>query len=119
MKETSQAVRQMERSGIREVFDLASTIPDAIHLEMGEPDFPTPPHVVEAAGRAAAAGYTKYTPNAGIPLLREALSDKIQSTNGVDASPDRVLVTTGAIAALYGSFLTLCDPGDQVLIADP
>lgn len=119
MKPPARAMRQMDRSGIREVFDLANTIPGAIHLEMGEPDFPTPPHIAEAANRAAVDGHTKYTPNAGIPDLREALADKMTVRNGIEAEPDRVVVTPGAIAALYCSFLALCDPGDQVLIPDP
>lgn len=119
MREPSSAIRQMGRSGIREIFDLANTIPDAIHLEMGEPDFPTPTNVVEAAHRAGLAGVTKYTPNAGIRELREALADKISTRNGVEAAADRVVVTPGAIAAIFSSFLALCDPGDQVLIPDP
>lgn len=119
MRDPSQTVRRMGRSGIREVFDLANTIPGAIHLEMGEPNFPTPSHVVEAAAAAAASGHTKYTPNAGIPALRQALADKVVHRNGLDATADRMVVTPGAIAALYGSFLALCDPGDQVLIPDP
>jgi aspartate/methionine/tyrosine aminotransferase len=109
----------MGRSGIREVFDLANTIPAAIHLEMGEPDFPTPAHVVEAAHRAGLSGITKYTPNAGIPELREALAHKISTRNGFDADADGVVVTPGAIAAIFSSFLALCDPGDEVLIPDP
>lgn len=109
----------MGRSGIREIFDLATTIPDAIHLEMGEPDFPTPGNVVEAAHRAALAGVTKYTPNAGLAELREAAAEKISTRNGVEATADRVMVTPGAIAAVFSAFLALCDPGDQVLIPDP
>lgn len=119
MRPPSSAIQQMGRSGIREIFDLANTIPGAIHLEMGEPDFPTPPNVIEAAHRAGLAGITKYTPNAGIPELREALADKISTRNGVEASAERVVVTPGAIAAIFASFLALCDPGDQVLIPDP
>jgi aspartate aminotransferase len=119
MKEPSEAIRRWERSGIRQMFDLANTIPDAIHLEMGEPDFATPDHVVEAAARAAGNGHTKYTPNAGIADLREALADKVARRNGLDSSPERILVTPGAIAALYASFLVTCDPGDQILIPDP
>jgi aspartate aminotransferase len=119
VKAPSSAIQQMGRSGIREIFDLANTIPNAIHLEMGEPDFPTPAHVVEAAHRASLAGITKYTPNAGIRELREALAHKISMRNGVEADADRVVVTPGAIAAIFSSFLVLCDPGDQVLIPDP
>ncbi|MEX1134809.1 MAG: pyridoxal phosphate-dependent aminotransferase [Acidimicrobiia bacterium] len=109
----------MNRSGIREFFDLANRIPDAIHLEMGEPDFATPEHIRDAAARAANDGYTRYTPNAGIPQLREAIARKLEARNGIDASPDQVVVTPGAIAALYGTVMALCDPGDEILISDP
>ncbi|MGA7271054.1 MAG: pyridoxal phosphate-dependent aminotransferase [Acidimicrobiia bacterium] len=119
MKSPSAAVRGLDRSGIREVFDLANTIPGAIHLEMGEPDFATPAHVCEAAAQAAIDGYTKYTPNAGLPALREALAEKIVTRNGLDAGAERILVTPGAIASLFAAFLALCDKGDQVLIPDP
>lgn len=119
MRPPSSAIQQMGRSGIREVFDLANTIPGAIHLEMGEPDFPTPANIVEAAHRAGLAGVTKYTPNAGIPELRQALAEKISTRNHVEADAGRLVVTPGAIAGLFSSFLALCDPGDQVLIPDP
>lgn len=115
----SQSIRQMERSGIREIFDLANTIPDAIHLEMGEPNFPTPPHVIEAAAAAAHAGRTKYTPNAGIPELRAAVAHKVSHRNGLRADAEQIVITPGAIAALYGTLLALCDPGDEILIPDP
>jgi len=67
----------MPRSGIREVMDAAWGRPGVIHLEVGEPDFATPAHVVEAAHRAVAAGATHYTPTAGVPELRERLADKM------------------------------------------
>ncbi len=119
MKSPARAIRRMRRSGIREVFDLASTIPGAIHLEMGEPSFETPAHIRRAAADAADRGFTKYTPNAGIPELREALARKVSARNGIDASPDQIVVTPGGVAALYGTLLALCDPGDEVLISDP
>lgn len=109
----------MERSGIREIFDLANTIPGAIHLEMGEPDFSTPEHIRRAAAQAADDGFTKYTPNAGIPVLRDSIAVKVKKRNGIDATSDQVVVTPGAIAALQGSMLALCDPGDELLIPDP
>lgn len=119
MREPSVAITKMKRSGIREIFDLANAIPDAIHLEMGEPDFQTPVHIREAAARAADAGYTKYTPNAGIQELREAIAAKVDSRNGISAASDQVIVTPGAIAALHGTMLALCDPGDDILLSDP
>jgi aspartate aminotransferase len=119
MREPSAAITKMKRSGIREIFDLANAIPDAIHLEMGEPDFPTPRHIREAAARAADEGFTKYTPNAGIPELRDAIAEKVRCKNGIHAGRDQVIVTPGAIAALHGSMLALCDPGDEILLSDP
>lgn len=109
----------MKRSGIREIFDRANAIPEAIHLEMGEPDFQTPRHIREAAARAADAGFTKYTPNAGIMELREAIAAKVNLRNGIDADSNQVIVTPGAIAALHGTMLALCDPGDEILLSDP
>ena len=75
----------MPVSRIREVMELAWADPEAIHLEVGEPDFPTPEHVVEAAHEAARKGLTRYAPNAGIPVLREALADKVARRNGYGA----------------------------------
>ncbi|MFV2039062.1 MAG: pyridoxal phosphate-dependent aminotransferase [Acidimicrobiales bacterium] len=119
MIETSETVALMARSGIREIFDLAHTIPDCIHLEAGEPNFPTPAHICEAAAAAAREGHTKYTPNAGIPELREAIAHKVTTRNGVPTTADQVTVTPGGVAAAYSAISALTDPGDGVLIADP
>jgi aspartate aminotransferase len=104
---------------IREVMELAWAQPDAIHLEVGEPDFPTPEHVVEAAARAAREGHTRYTPNAGIPALREALADKVGRVNGYAAGADQVVVSAGGVEAIHATLTTLADPGDEVLLPDP
>src|ERR671916_3402367 len=85
---TSSIAGSMPVSRIREVMELAWKDPEAIHLEVGEPDFPPPEHVVEAAHRAARAGHTRYAPNAGLPELREALSEKVVRRNGYVARPD-------------------------------
>ena len=119
MTDMSETVGVMARSGIREIFDLALTIPDCIHLEAGEPNFPTPDHICEAAASAAAAGHTKYTPNAGIPELREAIAHKVSTRNGVPTTSDQVTVTPGGVAAAHGAIKALTDPGDGVLMADP
>jgi aspartate aminotransferase len=104
---------------IREVMELAWSRPDAIHLEVGEPDFPTPAHIVEAAARAARDGHTKYTSNAGIMPLREALADKVERVNGYAASPEQVVVGAGGVEVLHNLLLALTDPGDEVLLPDP
>src|ERR687893_3154550 len=109
----------MPVSRIREVMELAWGDPDAIHIEVGDPDFPTPEHVVEAAHRAALAGLTRYAPKAGLPELREALADKVARRNGYGARPDQVVVTQGGIQALYLVLRALLEPGDEVLLPDP
>jgi aspartate aminotransferase len=109
----------MPVSRIREIMELAWEDPEVIHLEVGEPDFPTPEHVVEAAYEAARTGHTRYAPNAGIPELREALADKVTRRNGYEAHPDQVVVTQGGIQALYLVLLALLEPGDEVLLPDP
>jgi aspartate aminotransferase len=109
----------MPVSRIREVMELAWKDPEAVHLEVGEPDFPTPEHVVEAAYEAARTGHTRYAPNAGLPELREALADKVTRRNSYEARPDQVVVTQGGIQALYLVLLALLEPGDEVLLPDP
>lgn len=109
----------MPVSRIREIMDLAWADPESIHLEVGEPDFPTPEHVVEAAHEAARAGRTSYAPNAGLPELREALVDKVARRNGYEARPDQAVVTQGGVQALYSTLLTVLEPGDEVLLPDP
>ncbi len=115
----SKAITSMPRSGIREIMDLASRIEGAIHLEVGEPNFNTPDHIIEAAAAAAQEGFTKYTPNAGIEPLREALADKVRERNGIAATADRIVVTAGAVAGLYSAMAALVDPGSDILVGDP
>ena len=119
MVRPSRAVESLPRSGIREIMELAWTVGDAIHLEVGEPNFPTPDHIVEAAHRAAVDGFTRYTPNAGIPELREVLSGKVRERNGIDAPPDRIVVTPGAVVGLYSAIAAVGDPGNEILLSDP
>jgi aspartate/methionine/tyrosine aminotransferase len=109
----------MPVSRIREVMELAWRNPGAIHLEVGEPDFATPEHVVEAAHQAARTGFTRYAPNAGLPELREALAEKVARRNGYRARPEQVVVTQGGIQALYLTLRALLEPGDEVLLPDP
>jgi aspartate aminotransferase/aminotransferase len=110
----------MPRSAIREIMALASGRPNAIHLEVGEPDFSTPRHIVDAAFEAARAGWTKYSPNAGLPQLRELVARRAAG-NGRGSPPtaDQIIITTGAIGALYSALMAVIDPGDEVLIPDP
>ena len=115
----SSAVAAIPRSGIREIMDLAWATPDTIIAATGEPNFPTPPHVVRAAMDAANAGKTKYTPNAGIPELRDALVEKIRMRNGYTVTREQVVVTAGGVEALYTSMAAILDPDDEILLPDP
>ena len=90
-----------------------------IHLEIGEPDFPTAPHVAEAAVAALAAGHTHYVPAPGIPGLREAVAAFLERTGRMRVSPDRVVVTPGAKPIMFFTILALAGPGDEVLYPDP
>jgi aspartate aminotransferase/aminotransferase len=92
---------------------------DVVHLEVGDPDFPTPQHIVDAAFQAAYAGDTHYAPNAGLPELRELAANKLRSLNGVPAEVENVLITPGSGEALYVTALALLNPGDEVLLPDP
>lgn len=90
-----------------------------VHMEIGEPDFVTPPPVVEAGVRALRAGHTHYTAAAGLPALREAISRYYAAHHGLDVDPLRILVTPGGSGALQLLLAVLIDPGRAVLIADP
>lgn len=113
------AIVDMPRSGIREVMDLARDRPGVLHLEVGEPDFPTPEHVVEAAVRGARDGATKYTANAGTASLRAAIADAYRDRNGLSVAPEQVVVTHGAINALLTALMVLVEPGEGILVPDP
>ncbi len=106
-------------SGIREVMDAAWATPGAIMLGAGQPNFPTPPHVVRAANDAALAGHTQYVSNAGIPELRAALPEKIRRVNGYEIAPECVVVTNGGAQGVSASLTVLLAPGDGVLLPDP
>ncbi|HEX2103945.1 MAG TPA: pyridoxal phosphate-dependent aminotransferase [Solirubrobacteraceae bacterium] len=90
-----------------------------MHLEIGEPDFPTPAHVAEAAFAAVRAGETGYCPAPGIPELREAAAAELSRTRGVEVAPERLIVANGAKPFLLFTVLATCEPGDEVIHPDP
>jgi aspartate/methionine/tyrosine aminotransferase len=90
-----------------------------IHMEVGEPDFPTPPVVVEAAQRALKDGRTRYTHSQGTLELREAICEHYAARYRVPVSPDRVFVTAGSSPAIWMVLAALLEPGDQVILSDP
>ena len=119
MRQLSKTVRGIQRSPIRAMKDAAAAYADAIHLELGQPDFPTPQHVIEAACQAARNEYTGYTANAGMQELREAAVVKLERENGYTAPVDGIVVTVGAMEAVFASMAVLLDPGDQILVPNP
>eukprot|EP00697_Spironema_sp_BW2_P004514 gnl/Spiro4/16135_TR8672_c0_g1_i1.p1 gnl/Spiro4/16135_TR8672_c0_g1~~gnl/Spiro4/16135_TR8672_c0_g1_i1.p1 ORF type:complete len:445 (+),score=63.23 gnl/Spiro4/16135_TR8672_c0_g1_i1:27-1337(+) len=118
---------ELPASGIREIFELASKLESTrrvIHLEVGQPNFPPPPHVLEATTQALHGGATKYIGNAGLAELRAQLPlffDRFlsPSSTALPTRADQVMVTTGSMGALYSTFRALLNPGDQVLVPFP
>ncbi|MBP1927945.1 aspartate aminotransferase [Methanolinea mesophila] len=109
--------RGIEISGIRKLFEAAG--PWSINLGLGQPDFDTPEHIKQAAIAAIREGKTGYTPNTGIPELREAISAKFARENGLAYAPDQIIVTAGASEALHIIMHALVEEGDRVLFQDP
>jgi aspartate aminotransferase len=92
---------------------------DVVGFGAGEPDFDTPQHIKDAAARALAAGFTKYTPSAGIPELREAIAAKFKRENGLTYKPSQIIVSCGGKHSCYNVILATCEEGDEVIIPAP
>jgi len=119
MAELNRITASMPSSGIRKIMVLSQDVEDCIHLEVGQPDFRTPEHILEAAAQAARDGFTRYTPGAGIPELREAIAQKVTEKNGFPVEAGNVVVSPGAVTSVATTLLALAEPGDEVLIPDP
>ncbi|KUO94758.1 aminotransferase class I/II-fold pyridoxal phosphate-dependent enzyme [Ferroacidibacillus organovorans] len=115
----SPLVEQLAPSGIRRFFDLASQMDDVISLGVGEPDFVTPWHVREACFYALERGYTTYTANAGLPALRDAIAQYLETFDLSYDPKDEVLVTVGGSEAIDLALRAVVQPGDEVLIPEP
>ena len=121
-----QLATALERLGTETAFEvlarakaLEATGKRVIHLEIGEPDFDTPPHIVEAAAKALKDGQTHYCPAPGIPALREAAANHLSAHRGLDVHPDSIVVTPGAKPFLFYGILATCNPGDEVIYPNP
>src|SRR6188768_952445 len=116
----SERVRAVPPSGIRKFFDVIATMPDVISLGVGEPDFDTPPQIVEAGVRSLRGGRTHYTSNYGTLELRRALSSHLDRMYGVRYNPDNeIVVTVGASEAVAAAMSAIVDPGDEVILHEP
>jgi len=116
----------MSRLGTESAFDvlvraraLEAQGKEIIHLEIGEPDFPTAPNIVDAAKRALDQGWTHYGPPAGFPELRQAVAEDAGQRRGIAIDPSGVVITPGAKPIMFYTILALVEPGDEVLYPDP
>jgi aspartate aminotransferase len=121
-----QLAERMSRIGIESAFEvlvraraLEKQGKSVIHLEIGEPDFPTPKHVVEAGQRALAEGWTKYGGTQGDPELREVIASYISRTRGIKVGAERVCVVPGGKPIMFFTMMALLEPGDEVIYPDP
>ncbi len=92
---------------------------EVVHLEIGEPDFDTPAHIIEAACQALHSGYTHYGPSAGLPELREAIAKDVSEFRGIRVNANQVVVTPGAKPIMFFTILALAGPGDEVIYPNP
>lgn len=117
---TSQAAMGLPVSEIRKIMTLAGQTKDVIHLEVGDPDFSTAPHIIEAANAAAVRGDTHYTAAKGIPLLLTAIAEKLRRDNGIACDPATEVITSiGATGISLLTCLATVNPGDEVIVTDP
>lgn len=113
----AQRVAGLEASGIRRIFDLAASIPDAINLSIGQPDFDVPDPIKDACINAIRGGFNRYPPSAGFPELRALVLDHFAHLHGV--RPESSIITSGTSGGLTLALLALINPGDEVLVPDP
>lgn len=114
-----EAASILPESGIRRMFTLASQMSDVCNLSVGQPDFPTPPHIVEAYVSALQRGETRYTADQGHPLLLQALAQEYSNRYGFELSTNNFLVTCGGCEAVYIALRSILNPGDEVILVEP
>jgi aminotransferase len=120
MLEGSARTSLIKSSAIRRMLELSMGMENVVHLEQGEPDFTTPSHILDAAVEAMKKGFTHYTEINGMLELREAMAEKLETENGIDADPrTEVTVTSGSQEAMFIAALGFLNSGDEALILDP
>lgn len=116
----SRRVGMIKPSAIRRMLELSAKMEGVIHLEQGEPDFVTPRHILEAAVEATKGGFTHYTETDGTLELRQAIAEKLEKENDLEADPNTdITVTSGSQEAMFVVALGLLNPGDETLVLDP
>ena len=113
----SRRVSGIEPSGIRRIFELMATMEDPINLSIGQAHYDPPEQLVEAACRAMREGHNRYTVTQGLPELNDLVLDDVEQRLG--RRPETCLLTSGVSGGLMLSFLSLLDPGDEILLPDP
>jgi aspartate aminotransferase len=121
-----QLARRMSRLGTETAFEVLNKAralerqgKSIIHLEIGEPDFDTPPNVIESAVDALHKGWTHYGPSAGLPELRQTIAEYVSRTRGVKVTPEEVVVVPGGKPIIFFTILALIDEGDEVVYPNP
>jgi aspartate aminotransferase len=117
---------RMSRLGTESAFDVLARARnleaqgrEIVHLEIGEPDFDTPAHVVEAGANALRNGYTHYGPALGLPELRDAVAEYVSSTRGLEVTRDQVCISPGGKPIMFWTIMALCQEGDEVICPNP
>ncbi|MGP3667833.1 MAG: pyridoxal phosphate-dependent aminotransferase [Candidatus Bathyarchaeota archaeon] len=121
MKSVAKRESMIERPAYRVIRDYAARLgyKDIIYLNVGEPDFPSPPNVVEAAKKAMDEGFTHYTEERGLSELREILALKISGERGIEVDADGILITNGSAEGIFVTLMTIVDNDDEVVIVKP
>jgi aminotransferase len=119
MKWIAKTIENAPPSLIGRILQISSEYKDVISLGLGEPDFDTPPHIIQAGIQALKEGFTHYTSNLGIPELRDAIREKLEKDNNIFLETDEVIATVGAGTAIDLFMRTVLNPGDEVIVQDP
>ena len=116
----SDKVRDIKPSGIRKFFDMLSTMKDVISLTVGQPDFPTPYHISNAAVESITKNKTYYTSNSGLIELRRGIADYLARRFELHYEPSsEIIVTVGGSEAIDMAFRAILNPGDEVIVPEP
>src|SRR3989344_6607849 len=112
-------VQHMNVSGVRKMFELAAQIQNPLDLSLGQPDFPAPAEMKEAAIESIRQDQNRYAPTAGLPILQKRILQKLREDNNLIATEDQLIVTGAASGALSIILSTILNQGDEVLLLDP
>ena len=115
----SELVKTYPASGIRKMFNIAAEYDNLVNLTLGEPNFDTPDYIKEAAKKALDEGWTHYSVNVGLPVLREAVAERYRKTHWDGYTKDNVIISVGALEGLTLSLFALVNPGEEVIVPDP